>query len=294
MTMIVGLAVNFSPDILNFVLVDYKGGGAFKPFAELPHCVDIVTNLNKAGVDRMFTAINAEIRRRQALNADTGTKDIVEYRQKGMHKTGVAVSAPVHHHRRVLRDDRRQPRLSRAARQHHACRPRAGRQSDPGVAAAQGRLATRCAPISSCGCACASSRPIPAASCCAAPDAALLPNGMPGRGYMQIGNENLELLQISYAGEPQPAESGLVQWPDRPEQDDRQSADETPRLFDAVVNLAAELYGDRWRPSRGRASCPSTSAWKRRSKTPSAAAASASKRRSPTGSTAIPRSCGRG
>jgi S-DNA-T family DNA segregation ATPase FtsK/SpoIIIE len=77
----VGLIANHSPDILNLVLVDYKGGGAFRPFERLPHCVDIVTNLNKAAVDRMFTAINAEIRRRQALNAETGTKDIIEYRE---------------------------------------------------------------------------------------------------------------------------------------------------------------------------------------------------------------------
>ena len=55
MTMIVGLAVYQSPDILNFVLVDYKGGGAFKPFEKLPHCVDIVTNLNKAAVARMHS-----------------------------------------------------------------------------------------------------------------------------------------------------------------------------------------------------------------------------------------------
>src|SRR6185436_7363079 len=87
MTLIVGLALNYSPDILNFVLVDYKGGGAFKPFESLPHCVDIVTNLNKAAVERMFTSINAEIRRRQALNVKTDTKDIVEYRAKGLHLT---------------------------------------------------------------------------------------------------------------------------------------------------------------------------------------------------------------
>jgi DNA segregation ATPase FtsK/SpoIIIE-like protein len=71
MTLIVSLAMNYSPDILNFVLVDYKGGGAFKAFESLPHCVDIVTNLNKAAVNRMFTSINAEIRRRQKMNADT-------------------------------------------------------------------------------------------------------------------------------------------------------------------------------------------------------------------------------
>ena len=73
-----GLAF-YDPSILNFVLVDYKGGGALKPFEHLPHCVDIVTNLNKAAVQRMFVSINAEIRRRQELNARTGTKDIVDY-----------------------------------------------------------------------------------------------------------------------------------------------------------------------------------------------------------------------
>ena len=34
MTLIVGLALNYDPSVLNFVLVDYKGGGAFKPFEE--------------------------------------------------------------------------------------------------------------------------------------------------------------------------------------------------------------------------------------------------------------------
>ena len=73
--------------ILNFLLVDYKGGGAFKPFADLPHCVDMITNLNKSAVNRVFTTINAEMQRRQKLNAETGTNDIVEYRKKGLHKT---------------------------------------------------------------------------------------------------------------------------------------------------------------------------------------------------------------
>ena len=62
MTLVASLALNYDPSILNFVLVDYKGGGAFKPFERLPHCVDNVTNLNKAAVRRMFTAINAELR----------------------------------------------------------------------------------------------------------------------------------------------------------------------------------------------------------------------------------------
>ena len=87
MTLIVGLALRYDPTILNFVLVDYKGGGAFKPFETLPHVVDIVTNLNKAAVRRVFTTISAEMQRRQKLNADTSTKDIIEYRRKGLHLT---------------------------------------------------------------------------------------------------------------------------------------------------------------------------------------------------------------
>ncbi|MCB0210681.1 MAG: hypothetical protein KDJ52_15180, partial [Anaerolineae bacterium] len=86
-SMITGMAVTYDPSVLNFVLVDYKGGGAFKEFSELPHCVDIITNLAGDGVTRMFTAIKSEMQRRQALNAETGTKNIVDYRQKGLHNT---------------------------------------------------------------------------------------------------------------------------------------------------------------------------------------------------------------
>ena len=53
----------------------------------LPHCVDMITNLGEDGVARMFTAIRAEMERRQAAQLDTGTKNIVDYRQKGFHET---------------------------------------------------------------------------------------------------------------------------------------------------------------------------------------------------------------
>ena len=86
-SLLTGMAVSYDPTVLNFVLVDYKGGGTFKGFEDLPHCVDMITNLGAEGVTRMFTAINTEMRRRQKLNADTGTKNIVEYRQKGLHRT---------------------------------------------------------------------------------------------------------------------------------------------------------------------------------------------------------------
>ncbi len=109
MTLIVGLALNYDPTVLNFLLVDYKGGGAFKPFTNLPHCVDTITNLNKSAVKRMFTAINAEMQRRQKLNADTQTKDIVEYRIQRLPSLQRAISPSIYYHRRIRGNDYRQP-----------------------------------------------------------------------------------------------------------------------------------------------------------------------------------------
>ncbi|MCB0161992.1 MAG: hypothetical protein KDD83_27830, partial [Caldilineaceae bacterium] len=81
-TFVAGLALRYSPEQLNFVLVDYKGGGAFTPFKDLPHCVELLTNLDTSAVDRMFVALQQEIARRQALTAETGTGNIVGYRSR--------------------------------------------------------------------------------------------------------------------------------------------------------------------------------------------------------------------
>ena len=45
-----GLATRYDPTILNFVLVDYKGGGAFKPFEQLPHVVDELAKRYPSGL----------------------------------------------------------------------------------------------------------------------------------------------------------------------------------------------------------------------------------------------------
>jgi DNA segregation ATPase FtsK/SpoIIIE-like protein len=84
MTLVIGLSLNFNPDVLNFVLVDYKGGAAFEPFKRLPHAVDIVSNLDQSATARVFASIIAELDRRQKLNTYTNSKDIVHYRKKGL------------------------------------------------------------------------------------------------------------------------------------------------------------------------------------------------------------------
>jgi S-DNA-T family DNA segregation ATPase FtsK/SpoIIIE len=247
MTMIMGLVAYQSPDVLNFVLVDYKGGGAFKPFETLPHVVDIVTNLNKAAVDRMFTAINAEIRRRQALNAETGTKDIIEYRRKGLHLSGESyphLFVIIDEYAEMI-DDNPEYRaelesITRVGRAQGVNLILASQRpkgvSDQMRANIKLRICLRVEQIDT-------SREM-----LRSPDAAFLPNGLPGRGYIQVGNDNLELIQVSYTGENQPDDRDTAAlWPGRPAIPTAASED-VPKLFDAIVKLSTELVDGQMAP----------------------------------------------
>jgi S-DNA-T family DNA segregation ATPase FtsK/SpoIIIE len=66
-TLVLGLAMTHSPEVLNFVLIDFKGGAAFGPLAGLPHTGGLITNLsgNLALVDRVKDALSGELQRRQ-------------------------------------------------------------------------------------------------------------------------------------------------------------------------------------------------------------------------------------
>ena len=73
-TVVTGLALAHPPDLLSFVLVDFKGGAAFAGLQELPHVAGLITNLanDLAMVDRMHAALFGEIRRRQELLRSAG------------------------------------------------------------------------------------------------------------------------------------------------------------------------------------------------------------------------------
>jgi len=78
-TIVASLAVANSPEQLTFVLVDYKGGSAFKDCAQLPHTVGMVTDLDTHLVRRALTSLGAELRRREHLLAGPGAKDLEDY-----------------------------------------------------------------------------------------------------------------------------------------------------------------------------------------------------------------------
>lgn len=68
-TLVVALAARHSPQELNFVLVDFKGGATFLGLEALPHTSAVITNLSDEAsmVNRMHDALSGEMNRRQEL-----------------------------------------------------------------------------------------------------------------------------------------------------------------------------------------------------------------------------------
>ena len=69
-TLVCSLALANRPDEMTFLLVDYKGGAAFRDCARLPHVVGVVTDLDGQLTARALTSLTAELRRRERLFAD--------------------------------------------------------------------------------------------------------------------------------------------------------------------------------------------------------------------------------
>ena len=78
-TIIASLAVGNRPDEMTYVLVDYKGGAAFKDCKDLPHTVGMVTDLDGHLTGRALDSLGAELRRREHQLAGAGAKDIEDY-----------------------------------------------------------------------------------------------------------------------------------------------------------------------------------------------------------------------
>ncbi|MBP2704731.1 cell division protein FtsK [Microbispora sp. RL4-1S] len=80
-TLISSLAVANRPDEMTFVLIDYKGGAAFKECVRLPHTAGMVSDLDGHLTQRALSSLAAEIRRRERLLLRAGAKDIEEYQR---------------------------------------------------------------------------------------------------------------------------------------------------------------------------------------------------------------------
>lgn len=64
-TWLLSMALSHPPSKLQYVLVDYKGGDAFKKLQSLPHVLGILTDLEPALTRRAILSLNAEIKYRE-------------------------------------------------------------------------------------------------------------------------------------------------------------------------------------------------------------------------------------
>ena len=92
-TYILSMCINYSPDDVAFILIDYKGGGLALAFENkttgitLPHLAGTITNLDKAEMDRTLVSIDSEVKRRQHMFNEArelvgeSTMDIYKYQR---------------------------------------------------------------------------------------------------------------------------------------------------------------------------------------------------------------------
>ena len=91
-TLVLGLAITHPPDLLNFVLVDFKGGATFNQLDALPHTSAVITNLSdELGlVDRMKDA-----HQRRAEPADGAAARRRQLRLAARLRPGQGARAPI-------------------------------------------------------------------------------------------------------------------------------------------------------------------------------------------------------
>ncbi|HEY3291056.1 MAG TPA: FtsK/SpoIIIE domain-containing protein, partial [Anaerolineae bacterium] len=204
-TLIASMAIKYDPRIVNFVLIDYKGGPTVEPFRKLPHCVDIATNLEGNAVERIFTAINAEMNRRSEILAKAGVADLVDYRKKVIPSLKPDSPFPnTFPHLFIIVDEfaemvTQNPEykakfesITRLGRSFGvslllATQRPSGAVTDQMRANMKYRLSLRVETTDD------------SKEMIGRPDAATLP-AIPGRGYIQVGGGNLTEIQVAYSG----------------------------------------------------------------------------------------------
>ena len=105
-TYILSMAINYNPDEVQFVLIDYKGGGLAGAFenketkVKLPHLIGTITNLDTSEMNRTLVSIQSEMKRRQRIFNEArdklGESTIDIYKYQRLYREG-KVSEPISH-----------------------------------------------------------------------------------------------------------------------------------------------------------------------------------------------------
>jgi S-DNA-T family DNA segregation ATPase FtsK/SpoIIIE len=209
---ILSLAVNFHPHEVGFLLIDYKGGGMANLFADLPHLLGTITNLDGGESMRALASIRSENARRQRIFAEHDVNNINNYTK--LFQSGEAkIPLP---HLFIISDEfaelkKEQPdfmselvsvaRIGRSLGVHLilATQKPSGVVDDQIWSNSRFKLALKVADESDSN------------EVLKTPDAARITQ--PGRAYLQVGNNEIyELFQSAWSGAPyseQVAEQGF-------------------------------------------------------------------------------------
>ncbi len=105
-TYILSMAINYHPNEVQFVLIDYKGGGLAGAFEnrdtkiKLPHLVGTITNLDTSEMNRTLVSIRSELKRRQKkfneVRDSLGESTIDIYKYQRLYREGV-IKEPIAH-----------------------------------------------------------------------------------------------------------------------------------------------------------------------------------------------------
>lgn len=75
---ILSMCVNFHPHDVNFVIIDYKGGGMANLLEDMPHVVGKITNIG-TNIKRSIVSLERENKRRMAIFEQAGVNNIDKY-----------------------------------------------------------------------------------------------------------------------------------------------------------------------------------------------------------------------
>ncbi|MBX6751316.1 MAG: cell division protein FtsK [Micromonosporaceae bacterium] len=203
-SMIGAFAATYPASRLTFVLIDYKGGAAFKDCVDLPHTVGFFTDLDAHLARRALTSLNAELRRREHILREHGAKDIIEMEQRHPDQAPANLFLIIDEFAFLKKEvpefvagiiDIAQRGRSLGVHLMLATQRPTGVIDDNIRANTNLRIALRVADESD------------STDILDRPDAARIPKSLPGRGLVRTGHSDITVMQSAYAN-ARSAESG--------------------------------------------------------------------------------------
>lgn len=198
-TLVASLAATHPPDRLAFVLVDYKGGAAFKDCVRLPHTTGFFTDLDSHLAERALVSLNAELRKREDVLARFGAKDLIEMEERSSTEAPPNLVIVFDEFAFLKKEvpefvagviDIAQRGRSLGVHLVLATQRPSGVIDDHIRANTNLRIALRVADDAD------------SSDVIGRPDASRIPKSRPGRGFLKTGHSELEEIQTAYAGAP--------------------------------------------------------------------------------------------